>query len=64
MRRGRRDRKEFKAGNTLDCWRVEAMEPGRILRLAVEMRVPGRAWLEFEITGDGKKSVIRQTVIF
>jgi uncharacterized protein YbjT (DUF2867 family) len=64
MRRGRRDREDLKAGDTLDCWRVEAIEPGRMLRLAAEMRVPGRAWLEFEVTGDGKESVIRQTAIF
>jgi len=35
-------------GDTLDFWRVEAVEPGRLLRLAAEMRLPGRAWLQFE----------------
>jgi EAL domain-containing protein (putative c-di-GMP-specific phosphodiesterase class I) len=37
-------------GDTLDFWRVEAYEPGRRLRLRAEMKVPGRAWLEFEVT--------------
>ena len=64
MRRGRRDSEQLKAGDTLDCWRVEAFEPGRTLRLAAEMKLPGRAWLEFEVTGDANGSLIRQTAIF
>jgi len=28
------------------------------------MKMPGRAWLEFEVTGDGSGAVIRQTAIF
>ncbi|NIM21175.1 MAG: DUF2867 domain-containing protein, partial [Candidatus Latescibacteria bacterium] len=34
------------------------------LRLSAEMKLPGRAWLEFEVEGDGTKSIIRQTAIF
>jgi uncharacterized protein YbjT (DUF2867 family) len=64
MRRGRRDSEQLHTGDTLDCWRVEAFEPGRILRLAAEMKLPGRAWLEFEVTGDAGGSIIRQTAIF
>ena len=45
----------------MDCWRVEAFEPGRLLRLAAEMKLPGRAWLEFEVTADGGGAVLRQT---
>ena len=41
-------------GETLDFWRVEAFEPGRRLRLAAEMKVPGRAWLEFEVIPDAR----------
>jgi uncharacterized protein YbjT (DUF2867 family) len=48
MRRGRRDPEELRVGDTLDFWRVEMVEPGRLIRLRAEMRVPGRAWLEFE----------------
>ena len=51
-------------GDALDFWRVEAIEPGRLLRLAAEMRLPGRAWLVFEIEPDGPGSVIRQTALF
>jgi hypothetical protein len=39
---------ELRPGDALDFWRVEAVEPGRLLRLRAEMKVPGRAWLQFE----------------
>lgn len=62
MRRGRRDPEHLRIGDTLDCWRVEAMEPNRRLRLAAEMKLPGRAWLEFEVTANpAGGSRIRQT---
>ena len=64
MRRGRPDAERLQVGDALDCWRVEAIEPDRRLRLAAEMRLPGRAWLEFEVTGDGDGSLIRQTATF
>jgi uncharacterized protein YbjT (DUF2867 family) len=65
MRRGRRDPERPHPGDALDFWRVEAYEPDRLLRLAAEMRVPGRAWLQFEVTPkDGGGSEIRQTAIF
>jgi hypothetical protein len=28
------------------------------------MKLPGRAWLEFEVTGNQEQSTIRQTAIF
>jgi uncharacterized protein YbjT (DUF2867 family) len=66
LRRGRRHPERLRTGDVLDFWRVEAFEPGRRLRLAAEMKVPGRAWLEFEVDGDGGegRSVIRQTAVF
>jgi hypothetical protein len=64
MRRGRRDNIHLTIGDTLDFWRVEAFEPERRLRLVAEMKVPGRAWLEFEVTGDARGSTIQQTAIF
>ena len=48
----------------LDFWRVEEVEPGRLLRLAAEMRLPGRAWLQFEVTPEAGGSLIRQTAMF
>ena len=64
LRRGRRDADSLSPGDTLDFWRVEAVEPGRLLRLAAEMRLPGRAWLQFEVSPEGGGSVIRQTALF
>lgn len=49
-RRGRRDPTCVAPGDTLDFWRVEQLEPNRLLRLAAEMRMPGRGWLQFEVT--------------
>jgi hypothetical protein len=64
MRRGRRDPESVMVGDALDFWRVEAVEPGRLLRLAAEMRLPGRAWLQFEVTPERGGSLIRQTALF
>lgn len=64
MRRGRRHPVHLRVGDALDFWRVEAFEPGRRLRLAAQMRLPGRAWLEFEVSRHQGKSRIRQTAVF
>jgi hypothetical protein len=64
MRRGRRDPEELQVGDALDFWRVEAYEPDRRLRLAAEMKLPGRAWLEFEVRPTDDGSEIRQTAVF
>ena len=64
MRRGRRDPERLRMGDSLDCWRVEALEPGQRLRLVAEMKLPGRAWLEFEVQPDGSGARLRQTATF
>ena len=64
MRRGRRDGDSLEVGDAVDCWRVETFDPPRQLRLAAEMRLPGRAWLDFEVAAEGSGSTIRQTAIF
>jgi hypothetical protein len=64
MRRGRRHPEELNVGETLDCWRVEEIEPGRRLRLLAEMKLPGRAWLEFEVEPVGNGARITQTAMF
>lgn len=63
MRRGRRSPTTLRVGDTVDFWRVETLEPNH-LRLQAEMKLPGRAWLEFEVTGDDSSAIIRQTAIF
>jgi hypothetical protein len=65
LRRGRKDPKFTAVGQTLDFWRVEGLERGRLLRLRAEMRLPGRAWLQFEVEDAGEgRSRIRQTALF
>jgi uncharacterized protein YbjT (DUF2867 family) len=63
MKRGRRSDTCLRVGDTVDCWRVEVLA-ANLLRLAAEMKLPGRAWLEFEVTGDDSSATIRQTAIF
>ena len=64
MRRGRRDPVALRVGDALDFWRVESFEPGHRLRLAAEMKLPGRAWLEFEVEPEDGGTRIRQTAEF
>jgi len=64
VRRGRRDPNQVRVGDTLDFWRVEQIDENKILRLSAEMKVPGRAWLEFEVTENDGVSTVRQTAIF
>jgi len=64
MRRGRRDPRELGPGDALDFWRVEAVEPGRLIRLRAEMKVPGRAWLQFEAHGHPDGTLLGQTAFF
>lgn len=64
MRRGRRDPQRLQVGDTLDCWRVEFIQPGQQLRLVAEMKLPGRAWLDFEVQPDGDGARLRQTAMF
>ena len=52
LRRGRRDPRHLLPGDALDFWRVEAIEPGALLRLRAEMKLPGLAWLELSVGQD------------
>ncbi|MFE6866354.1 SDR family oxidoreductase [Kitasatospora sp. NPDC057692] len=65
LRRGRRDPARLRVGESLDFWRVEEIEPGRLLRLRAEMRLPGPAWLELSVAPDGAGgSRYRQRALF
>ncbi len=64
MGRDTRCKPEPAVGDQIDWWRVERIEHNSILRLRAEMKVPGRAWLDFEVTLDGDETVVRQTAIF
>jgi hypothetical protein len=47
---------DLRLGETLDFWRVVDIEENRRLVLQAEMKLPGRAWLEFEIDGNGEQA--------
>ena len=65
LRRGRRHPDEIWVGESLDFWRVEAIEPGRLIRLRAEMKVPGKAWLEFQsIPQTEGSTLLTQTAYF
>ncbi len=64
LRRGRRNPEKLRVGDVVDWWRVEAIEPGVRLRLFAEMKLPGRAWLEFLVEPHGAGSLITQTASF
>ncbi|MFG2788076.1 SDR family oxidoreductase [Streptomyces sp. NPDC048419] len=65
LRRGRRDAAHLRAGDSLDFWRVEEIEPGRLLRLRAEMRLPGLAWLEMYAEDDySGRTRYRQRALF
>jgi uncharacterized protein YndB with AHSA1/START domain len=65
MRRGRRNPKDVVQGDSLDWWRVEAVEKGRLMRLRAEMRLPGKGWLEFRVEpADGGETRLQQIAYF
>jgi hypothetical protein len=64
LRRGRRDPVDLRPGDALDFWRVEAYEPDQMLQLRAEMKLPGRAWLQFEAEPDNGGTTLTQTAVF
>jgi uncharacterized protein YbjT (DUF2867 family) len=66
LRRGRRDTHSIRVGEALDFWRVEAIEPGHLMRLRAEMKVPGKAWLQFEVRAQdhNARPLLVQTAFF
>jgi len=63
-RRGRRDPCDIRQGDAIDFWRVEKFEPDRTLLLFAEMKMPGRAWLHFEVGPHEEGSEVRMTALF
>lgn len=64
LRRGRRDPRELRVGEAVDFWRVEQVEPPSLLRLRAEMKVPGRAWLQWQVDTSGGRTRLVQTALF
>ncbi|HEY3339049.1 MAG TPA: SDR family oxidoreductase [Propionicimonas sp.] len=60
LRRGRRHPEQVRLHDTIDFWRVAAIEPGSMLQLAAEMKVPGEAWLGWRIESiDGAQRIVQ-----
>lgn len=64
MRLGRRDPDRLRVGDAVDFWRVEDVQRPHLLRLRAEMRVPGRAWLQYEVIETDGGSRLIQTAFF
>ncbi|MFV0286149.1 MAG: SDR family oxidoreductase [Demequina sp.] len=64
LRRGRRTLRHLRVGDAIDLWRVERVEPGTLLLLRAEMRVPGRAWLELAVEPSEEGCTYRQRAVF
>jgi hypothetical protein len=52
LNRGRRAKGELRIGDSLDFWKVADIKPNKRLLLLAQMKLPGKAWLEFSIEGD------------
>lgn len=64
MRRGRRRPDDLQVGDAVDFFRVEVCEPPSLLRLRAEMRVPGDAWLEWQLSESAEGVLLRQRARF
>lgn len=49
LSRGRRSNSDLRIGDALDFWKVVDIKPGKRLLLHAQMKVPGQAWLEFDV---------------
>lgn len=52
LSRGRRKRSALRVGDALDFWKVVDMKENKRLLLLAQMKLPGKAWLEFDIQPD------------
>ena len=64
MRRGRRHPDDLQVGDAVDFFRVEVCEPPQLLRLRAEIRLPGDAWLEWQLSESAEGVQLRQRARF
>lgn len=64
MRRGRRHPDDLWVGDSVDFWRVEAVEPDALVRLRAEMKLPGEAWIQWQMQPTEDGSTLDQQAIF
>ena len=64
LSRGRRHPTELKIGEELDFWRVEDLKVNELMLLRAEMKMPGKAWLQFEAIPQGSQTKLVQTALY
>ncbi|MBT8213599.1 MAG: DUF2867 domain-containing protein, partial [Acidimicrobiia bacterium] len=64
LRRGRRHPEKVWLHDTIDFWRVAAVEPGKHLQLSAEMKLPGDAWLEWNVVEGDEGRTLEQNAYF
>jgi len=64
MRRGRRHPTDLRVGDVVDFWRVEELDPDRLLRLRAEMKLPGEAWLQWTVTPTATGCEVEQSALY
>lgn len=52
LNRGRRSPDHLRLGDAIDFWKVADIRPNKRLLLFAQMKLPGQAWLEFDIQED------------
>lgn len=62
--RGRRRASNLRINDVIDFWRVESLTPDNLLLLRAEMKLPGKAWLEFRIIPENKKNKLIIRALF
>jgi uncharacterized protein DUF2867 len=54
MRRGRTAGATLQAGDCVDFWRLDEVVPGERISFRAEMKLPGRAWLQFIVRAESR----------
>ncbi|MDP3803967.1 MAG: SDR family oxidoreductase, partial [Candidatus Omnitrophota bacterium] len=62
--RGRKRYSSLKINDVVDFWRIEDLQEDRRLLMRAEMRLPGRAWLEFNIREEGEGRRLNVTAYY
>jgi len=62
--RGRRSSSSLRINDVVDCWRVEDLQEEEMLLLRSEMKLPGRAWLEFRVAPTADRNRLSVTAYF
>lgn len=62
--RGRRSNSHLRINDVVDFWRVEDLKKNEMLLLRAEMKLPGKAWLRFNIDREDDKNRLSVKAFF